>query len=80
MLRLGLCYIFRNEPIKFRTTTATALRRLSPNDKLEKLENIIINANALMMRLSFVMTIILGRFELIARFCRLKLIPNKDTI
>jgi UV DNA damage endonuclease len=32
MIRLGLCCIFRDEPIKFRTTTATVIKRLPRRD------------------------------------------------
>ncbi len=32
MIRLGLCGIFRDAPVKFRTTTATAIKRLSPDE------------------------------------------------
>ena len=37
-VRLGLCCLFRAQPVKFRTATATALLRLAPAARLEKLE------------------------------------------
>lgn len=40
MIRLGLCCIFRNEPIKFRNTTATAIGRTKRVDALAKLSGI----------------------------------------
>lgn len=40
MIRLGLCCIFRQQPIGFRQTTAAALSRLSRDDQLKKLSRI----------------------------------------
>ena len=40
MLRLGLCCIFRKEPIKFRRTTAKYLQTFSRNQQLEYLAEI----------------------------------------
>jgi UV DNA damage endonuclease len=37
MIRLGLCCIFREEPIAFRRTTATALTNLSKRERLARL-------------------------------------------
>jgi UV DNA damage endonuclease len=37
MIRLGLCCIFLDAPVKFRTTTAAALARLDPSARREKL-------------------------------------------
>ena len=39
MIRLGLCCIFRDEPIKFRTTTAAAVKKLRPHERLAKLSD-----------------------------------------
>ena len=36
MIRLGLCCIFRDQPIQFRTTTATAIKRLSRDEGRKK--------------------------------------------
>ena len=36
-LRLGLCCQFAQEPIQFRTTTATAMLRLSKRERLARL-------------------------------------------
>ena len=41
-LRLGLCCQFAQEPIKFRTTTATAMLRLSKRERLARLAACII--------------------------------------
>jgi UV DNA damage endonuclease len=46
MLRLGLCCIFRNEPIKFRTTTAMVLSNMSRRNALNKISELCIH-NAL---------------------------------
>jgi UV DNA damage endonuclease len=40
MIRLGLCCIFRDEPIKFRTITATAIKRLPCNEGRKKLADL----------------------------------------
>ncbi len=53
-MRLGLCCIFRNQPIKFRTTTATAIKRLSRDEGRKKLADLCAaNAAALMEALQF---------------------------
>lgn len=39
-MRFGLCCLFKNEPISFRTTTAKALSGLGRNEQLEKLSGI----------------------------------------
>ncbi|HBC45756.1 MAG TPA: UV DNA damage repair endonuclease UvsE [candidate division Zixibacteria bacterium] len=46
MPRLGLCCIFRHEPIKFRTTTAKSLRNLSRKNAFNKISELCIH-NAL---------------------------------
>ena len=52
--RLGLCCIFRDEPIKFSTTTAAALGRMQRSDALAKLSRLCLsNADALMAALRF---------------------------
>jgi UV DNA damage endonuclease len=54
MIRLGLCCIFRDEPIEFRTATATAIRRLPRREAREKLARLCAeNAAALMAALRF---------------------------
>jgi hypothetical protein len=40
MIRLGLCCIFREEPIAFRRTTATALAGLSKRERLARLADL----------------------------------------
>ena len=48
MTRFGLCCIFRDQPIKFSTTTATAMARLPRAEALARLSRICLaNAEAL---------------------------------
>jgi UV DNA damage repair endonuclease len=54
VIRLGLCCIFRDEPIKFHTTTATAIKRLSRREGRKKLVGLCAtNAAALLSALQF---------------------------
>ena len=54
MIRLGLCCMFRDQPIKFRTTTATAIARMKRADGLLKLSGLCMaNAEALLASLQF---------------------------
>jgi UV DNA damage endonuclease len=54
MIRFGLCCIFRNEPIKFRRTTAKYLSRFTRNDQLEYLSGICLhNAKSLLKALTY---------------------------
>lgn len=53
-LRLGLCCQFAREPIKFRTTTVTAMLRLGKEARLERIGALCLaNAEALMEALQF---------------------------
>jgi UV DNA damage endonuclease len=49
MPRLGLCCLFRDEPIRFRTTTAASLKKLSRADARRKLAELCLG-NAKMLR------------------------------
>jgi UV DNA damage repair endonuclease len=52
MIRLGLCCIFRDQPIRFRTTTAAAISRMKRADGLVKLSGLCMaNAEALLASL-----------------------------
>ena len=78
MLRFGLCCIFRNEPIKFRTTTATALSKLSGSDRLRKLSKLIsANANALMAALKFCDSHGIGSFRVNSQILPVKTHPEQ---
>jgi UV DNA damage endonuclease len=54
MLRLGLCCQFAEQPIKFRTTTATNLLRLSAGERQYKLSRLCLaNAESLLSALQY---------------------------
>jgi UV DNA damage endonuclease len=54
MIRLGLCCMFRDHPVKFVTTTATAISRMKRPDALAKLSRLCLeNADALLASLQF---------------------------
>jgi UV DNA damage endonuclease len=63
--RLGLCCIFRDQPIRFRTTTAAALKRLSRREQLEKLAALCLaNAEALLASLEYCAANGIGSFRI----------------
>jgi UV DNA damage endonuclease len=69
MLRFGLCCIFRKEPIRFRQTTAKALKNLSDKERLEKLSKICLeNANSLAKALAAVHRLGIGAFRVSSQF------------
>lgn len=54
MIRLGLCCLFRDQPIKFVTTTATSIGKMKRPDALAKLSRLCMeNADALLAALQF---------------------------
>jgi UV DNA damage endonuclease len=49
MIRLGLCCTFQDQPIKFATTTVTAISKMKRPDALAKLSRLCLeNVDALM--------------------------------
>jgi UV DNA damage endonuclease len=69
MLRFGLCCIFRNEPIRFRQTTAKELLALAEKDRLEKISTICLeNANSLLKALQTVHRFGIGAFRVSSQF------------
>ena len=53
-MALGLCCMFRDQPIKFVTTTATAIGKMKRPDALAKLSRLCLeNADALLASLQF---------------------------
>lgn len=69
MLRFGLCCLFRNEPIRFRQTTAKALLCLSEKERLEKLSAICLeNASNLVRALETVHRFGIGAFRVSSQF------------
>lgn len=64
MIRLGLCCIFREEPIRFRQTTAAALKKISRREQLEELSSICLdNVLSLNEALEWVIAHEIGAFR-----------------
>lgn len=77
MLRLGLCCIFREEPIKFRKTTAAYLKRLMPDERLRHLSEIAKdNASALDAALRYCRDNEIGAFRINSQILPLKTHPE----
>lgn len=65
MIRFGLCCKFQEAPIRFRTTTATALLRMSRDEALAKVSRLCLdNAAALQQALSFCHANGIGAFRI----------------
>ncbi|MGN6552840.1 MAG: UV DNA damage repair endonuclease UvsE [Verrucomicrobiota bacterium] len=76
-LRLGLCCQFIEQPIKFRTTTATALARLPRKEQLSKLAELCWhNAGALMTALEFCGANGIGSFRILSPILPIKTHPD----
>jgi UV DNA damage endonuclease len=76
-LRLGLCCQFAGEPIKFRTTTATAMLRLGRRERLARLAELCQhNASALMASLEFCARHGIGAFRVNSQILPLKTHPT----
>lgn len=77
-IRLGLCCIFRDEPIKFPTTTATALARMERPAALEKLNRLCLaNADALLLALNYCDAWKIGCFRLNSQILPIKTHPQQ---
>jgi UV DNA damage endonuclease len=77
MIRFGLCCIFKEQPIKFRQTTAKALSKLDREAQLCKLSEIALhNANALAEALDFVNLNDIGAFRVLSQILPLYTQPN----
>jgi len=77
MLRLGLCCIFRDEPIKFRKTTAAYLLRLAPAARRHYLSEIVSdNAGALQAALGYCRDNGIGAFRINSQILPLKTHPE----
>lgn len=75
-LRLGLCCQFAVEPIKFRTTTATAMLRLTRRDRLARLAELSLgNADALLASLQFCANQGIGAFRINSQILPVKTHP-----
>lgn len=76
-LRLGLCCQFAREPIKFRTTTATAMLRLSRSERLARLSELgLANADALLASLRFCAAQAIGAFRINSQILPVKTHPQ----
>lgn len=77
MIRLGLCCIFRDQPIKFPTTTATAIGRMKRPDALVKLSGLCMaNADALLASLGFCAENGIGCFRIHSQILPIKTHPT----
>ncbi len=77
MIRLGLCCIFKEEPIRFRRTTAAALSKLTPRERGEKLSGICRdNAQALEAAITFCSQNGIGAFRVNSQILPLKTHPQ----
>ncbi len=75
--RLGLCCQFIEQPIKFRTTTVTAMLRLSRTERLARLAELCAdNATALMSSLQFCAAHGIGAFRVNSQILPLKTHPQ----
>jgi len=77
VIRLGLCCIFREEPIQFRTTTAAAIKRLPRREALKKLAALCAgNAAALLSALRYCSENGIGCFRVNSQILPLKTHPE----
>ena len=76
-LRLGLCCQFSAQPIKFRTTTATAMARLPRREQLDRLSELCIeNAESLLVALEFCAANGIGSFRICSPIMPVKTHPT----
>ncbi len=77
MMRFGLCCTFRDQPIKFVTTTATAIGKMKRPDALVKLSKLCMeNADVLLLALQFCDDISIGCFRVNSQILPLKTHPT----
>lgn len=76
-LRLGLCCLFKEQPIRFRTTTASGIGKLPRSQALSKLSELCQgNASALLDALSFCRHRGIGCFRISSRILPLRTHPE----
>jgi UV DNA damage endonuclease len=76
-IRFGLCCAFREQPIKFGTTTAAAIGKLSRADAVAKLARLCLaNADALIAALSYCTNHGIGCFRVCSQILPLKTHPH----
>ena len=77
MIRMGLCCTFRDEPIKFGTTTALAMSKKSRVEALSKISSLCLaNAGALLDALRFCHSRGIGCFRINSQILPLKTHPS----
>jgi UV DNA damage endonuclease len=77
MIRLGLCCLFRDEPIKFVTTTATAIGKMKRTEALAKLSGLCLaNADALLAALKLCSKNGIGCFRINSQILPIKTHPT----
>lgn len=77
MIRFGLCCIFREQPIKFRRTTATYLAKFNRQEQLAQLSALCLaNAESLMTSLAFCHENGIGGFRINSQILPLKTHPE----
>jgi len=77
MIRLGLCCMFRDEPIAFVTTTATSIGKMKRPDALAKLSRLCLkNADALLAALQFCAGHGIGCFRINSQILSIRTHPD----
>jgi len=77
MIRLGLCCTFRDQPVKFTNSTATALGKLNRQEALTKLSGLCLaNAKALQKALEYCAAHGIGCFRVNSQILPLKTHPS----
>lgn len=77
MIRLGLCCMFRDQPIKFVTTTATSIGKMKRPEALAKLSRLCLqNADALLAALHFCDANGIGCFRVNSQILPIKTHPT----
>ena len=77
MIRLGLCCLFRDQPIRFVTTTATSIGKMKRPDALAKLSRLCMeNADALLAALHFCSDNGIGCFRVNSQILPIKTHPT----
>ena len=76
-MRLGLCCMFRDQPIKFVTTTVAAIGKMKRPDALAKLSRLCLeNADALLASLQFCAANGIGCFRINSQILPIKTHPT----
>lgn len=77
MIRFGLCCIFKEQPIKFRTTTAAFLSKRSNEEQRDRLSELcLINAESLLKALAYCHQNKIGDFRINSQILPLKTHPD----